>query len=303
MAKELNIGVIGLSEHGAAYTRIINKELTIEEQLGSRVVAVFHPPGNPDVEFSVEKLNQYQAVIEDSGAKMVDSMDELLDNTDAIMLLTNDGRPHLDQIDPVLKRKYPVYVDKPIADRYSNVEKIYLKADSYDCPIFSSSPLRYGEKIEKLSHGSFNDQLLGCDTFGPAPIQSQHVDLFWDGIHGIELLYTVMGPGCQSVQRVFSAGTDYVVGIWKNGMIGSFRGIREGRAGFGGRLYAEDQIIDLGKFEGYRGLVKEIVKFFHTKEPPMAKEETLEIYQFMEAAQLSKERKGQIIELSKTRLE
>ena len=49
----------------------------------------------------------------------------------------------------------------------------------------------------------------------------------------------------------------------------------------------------------YRPLIVEIVKFFRTKQPPVAEKETLEIYAFMEAADESKRRGGEPVELKK----
>ena len=45
-------------------------------------------------------------------------------------------------------------------------------------------------------------QVLGCDAYSPCALEPHHPDLFWYGIHGVETLYTIMGPGCVSVTRV-----------------------------------------------------------------------------------------------------
>ena len=47
-----------------------------------------------------------------------------------------------------------------------------------------------------------------------------------------------------------------------------------------------------GDATDYQPLVVEIVKFFQTGKPPVANEETLEIFAFMDAAQKSKEQGG-----------
>jgi hypothetical protein len=51
-------------------------------------------------------------------------------------------------------------------------------------------------------------------------------DLFWYGIHSVESLYQLMGPGCVRVARVHTDGADTVVGAWKDGRIGEIRGLR-----------------------------------------------------------------------------
>jgi hypothetical protein len=48
---------------------------------------------------------------------------------------------------------------------------------------------------------------------------------------------------------------------------------------------------------GYAGLVREIVRFMETKQPPVSNAETLEIFSFMDAAQRSKEQGGAVVRL------
>src|SRR5690606_16170926 len=131
---------------------------------------------------------------------------------DAVMLLTNDGRPHLEQILPVFRSGKPVYVDKPLAETLDQVKAIFKASKAHGSVVFSSSALRYGKNVDNIQNGKAVGKVLGAETFSPAPIQPSHVDLFWDGIHGVELLYSIMGPGCQSVTRVHEEGTDVVVG-------------------------------------------------------------------------------------------
>ena len=74
--------------------------------------------------------------------------------------------------------------------------------------------------------------------------------------------------------------------------MGTFRGIRQGRSGYGGTAFGSKGIAEIGKYGGYRPLVVEIVKFFRTGKVPVSEQETLEIYAFMEAADESKRQAG-----------
>ena len=116
--------------------------------------------------------------------------------------------------------------------------------------------------------------------------------LFWYGIHGVETLFTIMGPGCEKVVRTNTAGTDVVVGVWGDGRVGSFRGIRDGRRGNGGTAFGSKANQTFGRPDRYEPMLAEIVKFFRTGKPPVSAEETLEIYAFMEAADESRRRGG-----------
>ena len=118
--------------------------------------------------------------------------------------------------------------------------------------------------------------------------EPHHPDLFWYGIHGVETLFTIMGPGCRQVTR--KSKTE-VVGVWKDGRQGSFIG----KKGYGAEVVGTAGSGSAGKYEGYKGLVIEICKFFKTGKPPVSTEETLEIYAFMEAADESKRRGGETV--------
>ena len=132
---------------------------------------------------------------------------------------------------------------------------------------------------------------------GRLPWKKTHRDFFWYGIHGVEMLFTVMGVGCQQVTRISTNDTDIVVGTWKDGRMGSFRGTRTGKHDYGGTVYGEKGNLSLGPFKGYDDLLVEIINFFQTGKPPVTPEETLEIYAFMEAADESKRKGGKPVSL------
>src|SRR5262249_10526979 len=118
-------------------------------------------------------------------------------------------------------------------------------------------------------------------------------------IHPIELLYTLLGRGCEEVSRAATEGSDEIVGRWKDGRIGSVRANRphgaQGAVVF--RPHDKAGQSDSSMQEGYDPLLKEIVNFFQTGAPPVAPEETLEIMAFMDAAQRSKEAGGKPMRL------
>jgi hypothetical protein len=82
------------------------------------------------------------------------------------------------------------------------------------------------------------------------------------------------------------------VGVWEGGRIGTFRGIREGKSGYGATVFGAKAVMPAGEYEGYKPLVVEICNFFHTGEPPVSAQETIEMFAFMEAADESKRRGG-----------
>jgi hypothetical protein len=160
-------------------------------------------------------------------------------------------------------------------------------------PLFSSSSLRYGKDSQAVRNGAIG-KVHYAETFSPCNIEPHHPDLFWYGVHGVESLFTVMGTGCQTVQRGTTAdGKIEVVGTWKGGRKGVYR---EGK-GYGGLAKGEKGEAPVGGYDGYAPLVVEIMKFFKTGVAPVTPEETLEIFAFMEAADESKRQNGAPVKL------
>lgn len=293
---ELKVGIIGLdTSHATAFTKVLNDPDAAPDVAKCRVVAAY-PQGSRDIESSVSRVPGYTEEVKALGVEIVDSIEELLKRVDCVLLETNDGRPHLEQALPVLAAGKPTFIDKPIAGSLADAVAIFDAAEKHGAPVFSSSSLRYTSGAQAIRAGEIG-KVLGCDAYSPAALEPSHPDLFWYGIHGVESLFTVMGAGCQSVVRVHSADADVVVGLWEGGRIGTFRGMRSGAGGYGGMAFGEKAIRPLGEYEGYRPLVVEIVRFFRTRQPPVSAEETLEIYAFMEAADVSKRSMGASISL------
>lgn len=289
--KQLRAGIIGLdTSHATAFTQLLNDPKAADDLADCRVIAAY-PKGSPDIESSVSRVPMYTKQVQELGVEIVDSIDALLAKVDVVLLETNDGRPHLEQVRPVLKAGKPVFIDKPIAGSLADAIAIFDAAKEYGVPVFSSSSLRYTEGAQALRGGKIGD-ITGCDAYSPCSLEATHPDLFWYGIHGVETLFTVMGTGCETVTRSSTRDTDVVVGVWKGGRVGTFRGMRGGSSGYGGTAFGTKGIAAIGAYSGYRPLLVEIVKFFRSGVAPVRAEETIEIYAFMEAADESKRRGG-----------
>ena len=292
------IGIIGLdTSHSIAFAREFNSAEPDPQLQGYRVVAAY-PHGSRDIESSVSRIPGYTEDIQKLGVTIVDSIEKLLSVSDVILLETNDGRLHLEQAMPVLKEGKRMFIDKPMTASLKDAIAIFDESNRLKVPVFSCSSLRYMENAQKVAHGEFG-KVYGATTWSPAIIEKTHPDLFWYGIHGVETLFTAMGKGCKSVSRFFSEGTDVVTGIWVDGRIGTFRGIREGKADYGGVAFTGKGVINLGPYQGYKPLLIEIARFFETGISPIDQQETLEILAFMEAADESKRKGGAAINLPK----
>jgi len=288
----LTIGIIGLdTSHVIAFTKSINTENPKPEFANCRVVAAY-PKGSPDIESSTSRVEGYTKQLIEMDVEIVPTIEDMLAKVDAVLLETNDGRPHLEQLIPCLKAGKPVFIDKPIAGSLSDAIAIFKAAKKFDVPIFSSSSLRFTPNAQALRSGEKIGKITGCDAYSPCSLEETHPDLYWYGIHGVETLFTVMGPGIKSVTRTATPDFDVVTGLWDDQRIGTFRGIRAGGKGYGGTAFGEKGVAPIGGFAGYEPLLIEVIKFFKSGKPPVDEQETLDIYAFMSAADVSKAQAG-----------
>ena len=298
--EKFRLGIIGTTtSHVPAFIKALHAPDVGEPLNKFRIVAAY-PGGVPDNPSSWGRVEQYAQDAEKQGIKLFSTIEAMLPEVDGVLLTSVDGRPHLEQAKPVIAAGKPLYIDKPMAVSLADVLEIFRLAKEKKVPVFSSSSLRYGPGYQKMRNEKPLGKIFGCNTWGPCSYNDKHPDLFWYGIHGVEMLFTIMGTGCQTVSRTHTPGTDYVVGIWDEGRIGTFRGLRTGRAGFGATVFGEKGIEDAGTSGGYVPLVEDFCKFFQTGEPPFDPQETVEIFAFMEAADVSRANGGTPVSIAET---
>lgn len=295
--KGRRIGVIGLdTEHGPHFAKILIDPEADDQFKGFRVVAAY-PYGSRTIKSNMDMIPGNIAAIKKSGVEIVDSIEDLLNKVDVVMLETNDGRLHLGQALKVFRAGKPTFIDKPIAASLADTLTIYRAAKHYKIPVFSSSTLRYIPTVQQVANGQIG-KVAGADVFTPAPIENTHPDLFWYAIHGVEMLFTMLGAGCKSVARTYTPDADLVVGMWNGERIGSLRGNRNGSWDFGGHAFGDKgKDMALGNFTGYAPLMPPIISFFATGKSPVDENETIGIYAFMEAAQVSRNKDGARVDL------
>jgi predicted dehydrogenase len=288
----IRAGIIGLdTSHVVAFTKVLNNPAASGDLAGVRVVAAY-PGGSPDVAASRDRVEGYTRQLRDEfKVEIVDSIAELLGKVDVVLLESVDGRPHLEQARPVLRAHKPVFIDKPVAGSLADAIAIFDLARETGTPCFSSSSLRFSPGVVAIRNDPKVGEIQGCDAYSPCALEEHHPDLFWYGVHGVETLFTIMGTGCRTVSRVQTKETEFVTGVWADGRVGTFRGLR-GKAGYGATVFGTKGIGQSGGYGGYEPLVVEICKFFKTGKAPVEPAETLEIFAFMEAADESKRQGG-----------
>ncbi len=294
-AKIIRVGMIGLdTSHAPSFTKILHDP---ENGYSVRVVAAV-PQSSPDIESSYSRVDGYvKTLSEQYGVKMMDSIEAMVEEVDAIMVESIDGRPHYAQAAPGIKAGKPTFIDKPLAASLEDAIAIFDLAKQHGTPVWSSSNLRYNAGVTKAAAADVGE-LAAVISYGPASLEPNHLDLAWYGIHATEALFTVIGTGCESVSRTHTEGTDVVTGVWKDGKVGSVFGLRAAKAAYGVTVFGSKATVTEPAGGAYPEQMAAVVEFFRTKEVPVSAEETLEIFAFMAAADESKRRGGAPVTLA-----
>ena len=293
---ETKVGIIGVDTgHAVAFTKMMNVDKD-PDVAGFRVTHAYKW-GSKDIKSCTDRYATQIPQLEGWGVRMVDSIAELLENVDCVLLESCDGRPHLEQALEVFRSGKPCYIDKPIAADLKDALKILDAAKAMGQKVFCSSSLRYTKAVKEAVRGDYG-KIRSVNTFAPGNFEPTHSDFFWYAIHGAEPLFAIMGTGCEEVTCVHTDSDDVIVGRWKDGRLGVER-VFATRGGYGGAVINEkSQLFSLGGYEGYKVLLVEILEYFRTGKEPIAPEETREIYAFLDAARLSKERGGKPVTLA-----
>lgn len=295
-AADLRLGIIGTdTSHSVAFTRNLNDPSAANHVAGARVVAAYKG-GSSDVKESRSRVDGYVAELRDKwGVHFVDSIPAMCNAVDGILLESLDGRTHLAQMKEAVTCGKPMFIDKPLASTFEDAEAIAQLAAQAHIQWFSASSLRFSA-IQSLK----TDPLNGVFVWGPGPTEShQSLDLTWYGIHAAEMLYALMGTGCSEVTRTTSEEADVVTCKWKDGRLGTMR-VDRPYSKFGAVVFRSGNRVDsLPDIKvDYIPLVRQIVEFMATRKPPVANAETLEILQFIDAAQRSKGQNGAPVQTS-----
>lgn len=288
---DIRLGLVGTdTSHVTAFAKILNDPTSPGYIPGARIVAAYKG-GMPDNAISKKYIDKYTDELRTKwGVEIVPDIATLCSKVDGVLLTSVDGRPHLAEARQIFAAGKPVWIDKPLASTLEDAREIARLGKAAGVKWWTSSSLRFAEMVTPLK----GDGTTGALTWGPGPFEEHHhLDLSWYAIHPIEMLYTLMGPGCIEVTRTYTDGADMIVGRWKDGRIGSVRALRP-YGSYGAIVFRGKETIqsDPKAALGYRPMVVEIVKFFQTGVVPVPVEESLEMFAFMDAALRSKQAGG-----------
>jgi hypothetical protein len=297
--RDLRAGIIGTdTSHVPQFTKIFASR----PEWRIKVVAAYKG-GSADLPISANRVEGFaRTIAQEHGVELVDSIDALLAKVDVVLLESVDGRPHLAQVTPVLKAGKRVFIDKPLAASLDDARRIAALSRQTGTPFFSASSVRYHPDLARLGANAGVGKVARVEATYVLNKIEFHPDLFYYGIHGVEALYAVMGTGCVSVSRRVTADSDVTTCRWRDGRVGVYTGLpKADPARPLLTVTGETGKASTTEATNYDGIVRVIAEFFHTGRLPVDPAETVEVFEFMTAADRSKERQGAEVALAELR--
>ena len=281
----IKLGILDFdTSHSVEFTKRLNHRDIAEAQWVEGAKVVVGCPG--ESKLSPERIGPHAKIIEKLGVPLMDKPTDMIGKVDGMLIEAVDGSVHYERARPFLEAGIPCFIDKPFACSVADARKIIDLAAKKKVPIFSSSSLRYAPELVAYAADPKHGKVLGVVAYGPAPLHERNPGLFHYGIHAVEVLYTLMGRGCERVTCTHDKDVDVATGQWKDGRVATVRGIRAGSSAYGALAFAEKgvQPVGIGTQFIYRELLKKIVQMFETGKSPLDVGESLEIVGFIEAA-------------------
>jgi hypothetical protein len=289
----LKAGMVGLdTSHCRAFIELLHDPASPYHVPGVQITGVY-AGGSEQFSLSRERVKGFSAEITSRfQIPTYANISELAKDVDVLFLTSVDGRQHLEQFEQLAVGK-PVFIDKPFAVTTADAAAIIQLSAATGTPVLSCSSLRFAEGITELAQSQ--GDVLACEAYGPTPILADYPGYFWYGIHSAEILFRLMGTGCQSVRAIPANGMDVISGVWQDGRSGLVLGTHFDGYEFGCLVHTRSGT-HLGiarETPPYHAcLLREIVRFFQSGQPPVDMRETYQIIAFLEAANQSRAENG-----------
>ncbi|MGP1273542.1 MAG: Gfo/Idh/MocA family protein [Phycisphaerales bacterium] len=282
----IKIGAIGVdTSHLPEFTRRL-AEMNDAGTFGGRVTSVLDvgEHGWPDP----EQVSSWIETASSFGVEAVSAMDDLLDRVDAVMVLAIDGNRHLELAKPALERGLPTYVDKPLTCDLDQAKRMLELARASSARCYSASSLRFATELAAIPREEMG-ALVAIDAFGPGELNHTMPGLFHYGVHTIEMVDAIWGPGVARVSAVEMPDRHLVDLEYHDGRYARLRLDRRACYDFGATIQGERKThqftVDFGPV--YTRLVEGMARFFEGGDAPASLRDIVENVAVMAAGNQS----------------
>lgn len=226
---------------------------------------------------------------------VVKHAEDVIGEIDAVIIATDKGDEHVERCRPFIEAGLPVFVDKPLVDNEKDL-RIFSKWVTEGAPIMSSSCMRYCKE--------YMPYRISTHEMGKIRYVSITTSKTWEryGIHGLEGIYPILGPGFVSVRNTgtvkrnivhikHTCGADVIV-VATDDMYGAF-GVLQlcGTADY-------IQVAMSDTFYAFKSQLEDFIQYLRTGIRPFSFAETIELMKMLIGGIKSREESGREVILS-----
>lgn len=250
--------------------------------LGIEDVEVSHVwTDNPEDAKLVAKVAEIENIVEDPK--------DVIGEVDAVLVATDIGSEHVERCRPFVEANVPIFVDKPLCDNFSDL-KIFQQWIDEGKPIISSSAMRYCKEYEPYHQSTYE---LGDLRYINVTMAKS-----WEkyGIHALETLYPIVGPGFTSIQNLGDKNRNIVHLHHSKGIDINIANVFDMIGGFGlvslVGTKSGIQIKSNDTFYAFKKQLESYVHYLRTGAKPVPWEETKELMKLVAAGIKSRQEGG-----------
>ena len=226
---------------------------------------------------------------------IVPQPEDVIGEVDAVIISTDDGDDHIRRARPFIEAGLPVFVDKPLATNVADLCQ-FLRWHREGKIVLSTSGMRYAPemRLSAEQHAHLGDlrwiTSFTCKT--------------WEryGIHALEAVEPLTGPGFESVRAASDAGGDVMHLTHRSGVRFTIGALHDAYGSFGAvHLYGTKGQLALTLTNTYHAFRAQLVAFLEmlrTGARPLPFEETVELMAVIIAGRRSREQGGKAIEVA-----
>ena len=224
---------------------------------------------------------------------VVDDPTEMIGQVDAVICATDIGAEHVERCKPFFDAGIPMFIDKPLVDNEEDL-RTFVQWRKEGKNFISSSCLRYCKEMEIYYENHYE---LGKLMYICKPMPKKYETY---GIHALECIYPLLGPGFISAQNT---GTYEQTMVHLKHESGCYVDIPMGigMAGAGTTIIGSKESRYITTGDSYYAFKKQLdlfVEWLRTGKEPVPFEHTVELMKLVIAGLRSREEGGREVFLS-----
>ena len=306
----LKLGVMGMSKgngHPYSWSAIVNGDYNPEAMAdcGYPVIPVYLKANRAllgiDAAKGTHVWTQDRKISEHCAAaslidNVVDNIEDMIGQVDAVLLARDDPENHKAMAKPLLDADVPVFIDKPLAMTWVDLD-YFAEQHAKGKFIMSSSSMRY-------SCGVLSAR-AELDSVGPIELAVVVGKKDWPkyGIHYLEGLFSLLDdPKAVAVKHVSKTTTKDIVYVeFENGILATIHVFMDIAPGGELNVYGRDgnlQVTHGGAYASFRSTLTEAIRSFGQGKPRLDFEKTRNVISALIAGQESLENGGKTVSLA-----